>query len=136
MMVLQTSPLPLGYHSKRLLKYNKYQVLCQSGQTHYKQKTEFLAPSHGCVIQNRTIMRYTLFVIEATLALSVLIIQCLTYISLLGTNERAELKVSYFVDFAFYCVFCLYCFWRYPNSKKTGSSFFDFLSSFCFDFLV
>ena len=39
MMVLQTSPLPLGYHSKRLLKYNKYQVLCQSGQTHYKQKS-------------------------------------------------------------------------------------------------
>ena len=40
-------------------------------------------------------MRYTLFVIDATLALSVLIIQCLTYISLLGTNERAELKLSY-----------------------------------------
>ena len=24
---------------------------------------EFLAPSHGCVIQNRAIMRYTLFVV-------------------------------------------------------------------------
>ena len=33
-----------------------------SGLPHYKQKFEFLAPSHGCVIQNRAIMRYTLFV--------------------------------------------------------------------------
>ncbi|MCI5519235.1 MAG: hypothetical protein MR424_05250 [Treponema sp.] len=39
--------------------------------------------------------RRNLLIIDATLALSVLIIQCLTYISLLGTNERAALKLSY-----------------------------------------
>ena len=39
--------------------------------------------------------RRNLLIIDTTLALSVLIIQCLTYISLLGTNERAELKLSY-----------------------------------------
>ena len=33
------------------------------GLPHYKQKSDFLAPSHGCVFQNRAIMRYTLFVV-------------------------------------------------------------------------
>ena len=42
-------------------------ILCKdiwkTGLPHYKQKSDFLAPSHGCVIQNRAIMRYTLFVV-------------------------------------------------------------------------
>ena len=33
------------------------------GLPHYKQKSDFLAPSHGCVIQKRAIMCYTLFVV-------------------------------------------------------------------------
>ena len=38
-------------------------IFSVSGLPHYKQKSFFLAPSHGCVIQNRAIMRYTLFVV-------------------------------------------------------------------------
>ena len=41
------------------------------GKRIYQQKSEFLAPSHGCVIQNRAIMRYTLRFFAPTLRISV-----------------------------------------------------------------
>ena len=34
-----------------------------SGQTHYKQKSDFLVPSHGCVIQFGSFPKYLLFTI-------------------------------------------------------------------------
>ena len=45
------------------IKKTSFELQYRPGQTHYKQKSVFLAPSHGCVIQNRAIMRYTLFVV-------------------------------------------------------------------------
>ena len=47
----------------KLFNYENTRKKKEAGQTHYKQISEFLAPSHGCVIQNRAIMRYTLFVV-------------------------------------------------------------------------
>ena len=40
-----------------------YTHITRQGFRIINKNPEFLAPSHGCVIQNRAIMRYTLFVV-------------------------------------------------------------------------
>lgn len=77
-----------------------------------------------------------LLIIDATLALSVLIIQCLTYITLLGTNERAELKLSYILlrivtptalDFCSLAVAIIFC-----KSRKPSAETKNMMVSMCF----
>ena len=103
-------------------KHTKHLIKNLPGVQHYKQKSRIFGSQsrlrdsklhnnalHAfCGMEERNInfihykenlyknWRRNLLIIDTTLALSVLIIQCLTYISLLGTNERAVLKLHIF----------------------------------------
>lgn len=77
-----------------------------------------------------------LLIIDATLALAVLVIECLTYITLLGTNERAELKLNYillrivtptFLDFFTLIMAIIFC-----KSKRPKAETKNMMVSLCF----
>ncbi|MCR5187970.1 MAG: GGDEF domain-containing protein [Treponema sp.] len=77
-----------------------------------------------------------LLIIDATLALAVLIIECLTYITLLGSNERAELRINYILlrivtptalDFFSLLLAIIFC-----KSKKPTSETKNMMVSVCF----